>query len=289
MIDEIEENRKYIRDNDQRLSELESQMDVFEHACLIDNGKRIEELEKDNKTTIEIVKEQDNIYFKEIAELRGEDISILTLAQWNKAELNELKEMKKEWDVHGKTHAIIINERDNIKEVLRDDYRFKIDNLPENDLKKHYEGLLAKLDGKKKVEKTDALDSMVHALYPLIDGSEKKEQEEYYDKEFAQYQEASGGEKEYEMVTDPYTKITVPVEKPPEHTKLRTYIDGVDITESRENDEMGEFWNPIVLKNELISEFVEDLNDCFYIDIFNLSMFKHKKRKWEDKLSGGEK
>ena len=31
---------------------------------------RISELEKDNKTTIEIIKENDNIYFKEIAELR---------------------------------------------------------------------------------------------------------------------------------------------------------------------------------------------------------------------------
>lgn len=41
-----------------------------------------------------------------------------------------------------------------------------------------------------------------------------------------------------------------------------------------------------VLKSniELISMFVDDMNDCFDNGIFNLSMFRHKKRKWEEKL-----
>ena len=34
-------------------------------------------------------------------------------------------------------------------------------------------------------------------------------------------------------------------------------------------------------KKEVISEFVEDLKDCFDNGIFNLSMFNHKKEKWE--------
>jgi hypothetical protein len=37
---------------------------------------------------------------------------------------------------------------ENIEEVLRDDYKFKVDKLPENELKKHYEELLEKLDAR---------------------------------------------------------------------------------------------------------------------------------------------
>ncbi len=35
-----------------------------------------------------------------------------------------------------------------LEEILRDDYKFKIEKLPDNELKKHYEKLLKKLDGK---------------------------------------------------------------------------------------------------------------------------------------------
>lgn len=43
--------------------------------------------------------------------------------------------------------------RGNIEEVLREDYKFKIEKLPDNELKKHYKGLLEKLDSK--MEKED--------------------------------------------------------------------------------------------------------------------------------------
>lgn len=57
-------------------------------------------------------------------------------------QLNELKD-----GVHEAIYRTILN-----KEVMLDDLKFKIDNLPDNDLKKHYEGLLEKLDMTEKKE-----------------------------------------------------------------------------------------------------------------------------------------
>jgi len=65
-----------------------------------------------------------------------------------KDKLNELKEqIIRAWGVieHNKEECM---ENRIVKEVLREDYQFKIAKLPDNELKAHYEGLLEKLDGK---------------------------------------------------------------------------------------------------------------------------------------------
>ncbi len=113
---------------------------------------------------------------KTIKELREEQKAFIDVCQepCKDCKLNELKELHKHQSendqiIHIEIYRMIKELKDEVnndawnkihdyhktqddyirvKEVLRDDYKFKIEKLPDNELKKHYEKLLEKLDGK---------------------------------------------------------------------------------------------------------------------------------------------
>lgn len=100
--------------------------------------------------------------------------------------------------------------RAKLEEVLRDDYRFKIENLPDNELKKHYEGLLEKLDSNPKRDKSETpyldLGTITTKNGELHDYNPSQFVRDYAKKHaiFSLFglmfpEEASGGEKEEEI------------------------------------------------------------------------------------------
>ena len=89
--------------------------------------ERISELERHTSNTDKLIREYEQAHNFQIDEL--------------KEKMVELREL-----LHG--HHLELDKVSNIEAVLREDYQFKIEKLPDNELKTHYEGLLEKLDGK---------------------------------------------------------------------------------------------------------------------------------------------
>ena len=155
-------------------------MTTYDPDSLFGHGIRISELEK----KINIREQKINELFDLIAELRNkldswrnEANNIIAKQRTSfQDQLNELKERVETNQIDR------INEHILLEEVLRDlGYKligWQKEKQTDYDKKCFAESLqytLKKLDGKKKVEKTDALDSLLHGIDPAFLKTEKKD------------------------------------------------------------------------------------------------------------------
>ena len=257
--------RKYARDNDKRISELEEENKTLNNQDY-DNSKRISELEKiigqkswykkDIGSIIDILE-------KEIAELRDRVDRHMKNQTHFRKQLSELKD-----------HIIKINGDDSlyqhlliIKEVLRELINALM--ITEYAISRSYgRELLAKLDGVGSARQTEKKELCKDCPGHPYNNCEPCPLE------------ASGGEKEHSQQTEHPSVNAISVahsdSKPPEPIK-EPHIYGHPKKEPRENDYILSADGYCVNPKKLISEFVEDLynNDLTIGDL---------QKKWEDKL-----
>ena len=168
---EIAEQKKMIEDIEETIV-LNTCKEITKPYCPIRvadldkievNNKEINELKEWNEKDKRILGSVFSKLFKKVFKL-------------NRNALINTRLTKEQIEKETKAFMNILNDSKVNREALREDYQFKIKNLPNNPLREHYKGLLEKLDSK----------------------AEKKE--DYFDKQvrlgnISKYKEDSGGER----------------------------------------------------------------------------------------------